>query len=734
MEGFIKVIKKKNTDIDISRIISLLKDYKNTKHFTDIKQSSEIIDIYYTNEYTEYPYQVDLEEQFTPVGNFTISKTEVKKALQKNDLKFISNMQGSFAIGFSDLKFNITKLVTHISRIENIFHFENDEKIIVGTDPLLISMISSEKFVPIFDADNFYTFMQNGYYVDNNTPYKGVKSLPPNKYIIINNGITKIQNIDDSLENILSKPINDIDLDKLTEIFVNGFKTRTVNEMGESLALTGGKDSRIIFSVLKNLGMNFSVYTNGFKENPDVQIAKIIAEQYGYEHTINLPKIAEDNTLAVSPYKRMLNSMSASSGMIYGYDSITVSNKGYQGDKTFDGVAAGLSKGGYSAFFNITSEDSIINTFTANDELFLNTNKQRFKESLHNIIGEDNSLEQKNILSFLNFRTGRWTANAKLGKNYLKQQHSPFVDNLFLKQVLQIKYNDNLNDKIIYEIMKRLDFDITKIPFAMDRWKFEKYHPTTVSDFKPWLNRQELYPKTYLGNYNWRQIHNNDREVINNFKDLLLSNPSSVVYDSLDYKKIEQLFSKKLTAKHNKLLWAIGSLIVFEHYTKDIHLNLKKEKIKINMPGTKVTKNVNQPKTYNFSNKMESINNALKKLNNNTFEIIRNDKNIYLNSMVGKFTEKPKFKALNDQKTVVIGANITADKKSDIRIILVTYENEQRIENLTFYPIEEPGSANYKWTVNIKLKSNITHVRLLINIRDKEISNRYKINYLYMKL
>lgn len=734
MEGFIKVIKKKNIDINISRIVSLLNDYKNTKHFTDVKQSKEIIDIYFTNEYTEYPYEVDINEQFTPVGNFTVLKSEIKNALQKNNLNFISKMQGSFALGFSDLNYNITKLVTHISRIENIFHFENDEIIIVGTDPLIISMISSEKFEPIFYAENFYTFIQNGYYVDNNTPYKGVTSLPPNKFIVIENGKTEVINIDDSLEDTLKKPIEDVDLEGLTEIFVNGFKTRSVNSLGESLALTGGKDSRIIFSVLKNMGMNFSVYTNGFEENPDVQIAKIIADQYGYEHTINLPKIADDNTLTVSPYKRMLNSMTASSGLIYGYDSITVSNKGYQGDKTFDGVAAGLSKGGYSAFFNITNEDSIVNTFTANDELFLQTNKQRFKESLHNIVGDNNSLEQKNILSFLNFRTGRWTANAKLGKNYLKQQHSPFVDNLFLKQVLQIKYDDNLNDKIIYEIMKRLDLDLTKIPFAMDRWKFENHHPVNISDFKPWLNRQELYPKTYLGNYNWRQVHNNDKEVINNFKDLLLSNSNSVVYETLDYKKIEQLFTKKLTAKHNKLLWAIGSLIIFEYYTKNISLNLKKEKIKIDMPGTKITRKENQPKTYNFSNKLESINSSLKKLNNNTFEIISNDKNLYLNSMGGKFSEKPKFKNLNDQKTVSIGANISANKNSDIRIVILTYENEKKVENLTFYPINESSPEIYKWTEKLKLKSNITHVRLLINVRDKSIGNIYKINYLYMKL
>src|SRR5699024_9919540 len=188
MEGFLKIIRKKNIEVNIQPLLDLLRDYKRNQHFAYTKRNEEIISIYFTNEFDEYPYEIDEEELFTPVGNFINDRNQVKKYLSSEDWNSISQLQGSFAIGHSDFKRGKVILITHVARVENIFLYEDENLIIVGTDPLLVSLQSSFNFKPQFEPENYYSFIQNGYYTDNLTPYKGVKSIPPNEIIEIQNG------------------------------------------------------------------------------------------------------------------------------------------------------------------------------------------------------------------------------------------------------------------------------------------------------------------------------------------------------------------------------------------------------------------------------------------------------------------------------------------------------------------------------------------------------------------
>src|SRR5699024_813189 len=207
-------------------------------------------------------------------------------------------------------------------------------------------------------------------------------------------------------------------------------------------------------------------------DNPDVIIAKKIADMYGIDHKQTSPKISDENTISVNVYNKIKQVMLSTSGMVYGYENIGALGQ-FRGNKSFDGVGAELVKGGFANFIN--SDDSsnkmkLVNTFNRNPE-YLHTGKNNpFGLFLKDFINNDHGLHKLQILYSLKYRTGRLTSAAKNASNYTRQSHSPFLDNKFLRDSLKIQYKDNKNEEIHYQILKRIDKRFIDIPFAKDRW------------------------------------------------------------------------------------------------------------------------------------------------------------------------------------------------------------------------------------------------------------------------
>ncbi|MFB4303132.1 asparagine synthase-related protein [Actinomadura sp. NTSP31] len=54
------------------------------------------------------------------------------------------------------------------------------------------------------------------------------------------------------------------------------------------LVLSGGRDSRLMAAVLKAAGVPFTGATHGFADDPDVVLARRVAEELGIEHHVDL--------------------------------------------------------------------------------------------------------------------------------------------------------------------------------------------------------------------------------------------------------------------------------------------------------------------------------------------------------------------------------------------------------------------------------------------------------------
>src|SRR5699024_10365191 len=345
LKGFIHIFRNNNqSNLDLN-VEKLLKNYKTPHISVQEKSNDKINSFYFTNELEKIDTDLNNNNDllFTPVGIYTKKLSEIMSNLnQENistELNYVRNLEGQFALAYSDFKLNTITAYSHVARIETIYSYVSENETIIGTDPLIISLIAYNGKIE-FDTNSMYSFLSNGYYSDNQTPFRNVVALPGNSFIRIDENGLSVQNIDNLYENLLNTDYTDSDYDQLTETFLNAFNTQS-KDKPFNLALTGGKDSRLIFAAMNSNNFDMSVFTNGFDDNTDVIIAKKIADMYGIDHKQTSPKISDENTISVNVYNKIKQVMLSTSGMVYGYENVGALGQ-FRGDKSFDGVGAEL--------------------------------------------------------------------------------------------------------------------------------------------------------------------------------------------------------------------------------------------------------------------------------------------------------------------------------------------------------------------------------------------------------
>src|SRR5699024_11788473 len=112
------------------------------------------------------------------------------------ELNYVRNLEGQFTLTYSDFKLNTITAYSHVARIETIYSYVSENEIIIGTDPMLIGLIAYNGKIE-FDTNSMYSFLSNGYYADDQTPFKNIVALHGNSWIHISKDGLKVIIIDD---------------------------------------------------------------------------------------------------------------------------------------------------------------------------------------------------------------------------------------------------------------------------------------------------------------------------------------------------------------------------------------------------------------------------------------------------------------------------------------------------------------------------------------------------------
>jgi len=738
MEGYIHLYSKKSPlQIENQSIMNIINSYKGTSHHFNIKKNSKILGVYFTNEYNTYPYQSIANNLFCPVGQFTIDKNIIQETLHISSLghrlEFVSKLSGAFSISSVDFNNNVIHIYTHVVRAESVYIYEDDDLVIVGSDPLLISILSNSDLKPTLDPSNFISYFEQGYFADELTPFNNVKCLPANSYIKIQPQV-EISNIDNTFDTAFTYSDSEELLSEITENFIKAFDIISDKSSTVLSSLTGGKDSRVILLALLEKGYKVNTRTTGFTDHPDVVVAKKLAEILDVPHKTNEKVLNSKNQLAVNLEKRLLATTKASSGLLSAYDTVTTKTE-FNDSYNFNGVAASVITGGFNKFnhqVKSTPADSLKRAVYKFNDYYLDENN-KYNKFLDQFAKTNDDYQTLLHLFFLLYRTGRWTSDSRISKSYATNSYSIFLDNQLTKSAMKLNMKDLRSEVIHYKLIERLNPDILNIPFANQRFAFEKNGPTSPEDYQNWLEREPIYSKSKVGSYNWRSLGNNDSALIAAFKEIILSRRNNMVFDIVNYSKIEKLLNSKIDARMNKFVWSIASMIKYSDYLNEVNVN-KDIKVKLNIPKDNIIKLNTPSKIIDLTNHYHSLNKSLA-FNPKTKKILVKEieGNPYLKIFEGGFNQPAKSLDISDVNSIQFNTNLCVqDLYSDVTMHIIFYTEEKRFKTLTINPLFL-SSNKIIFNETMKVPKSAKYFRTAIHFKNKE-SSTHTLNYSFAKL
>lgn len=543
----------------------------------------------FTNELKKINYTLGKYE-FATSGSFIFDEQDIFKSFidAKDKKSFISKIGGINTLScFVDGKFTAWNNVT---RVEPIYWAETSERIVVGTKAILVHLLVHNIRTPQYEPSKMLSFLNNGFYADENMPFKGVNILGPNSSVSVDSNVIKLDSIDNFKQELYSIKPTQKDYDDLAQAFLDSFLYFKKAGVELSTGLTGGKDSRVIVAAMNYLGIDFNAHTNGYESNPDVVIAERIAKTLNIKHKVNAPAISK-NQINVDLYRRTINAIKNSEGLLYSYENVGNNYTGFKANKMkFGGQGGAVLKGGYAGKRQFIDKAEVerfmLNAFIKYKDFFEKETVADYVQFIRGFIeNETNHLKANDILNyfFLKYRTGRWSSGSMPLYTTLSHVYFPLFENQLVKKAQLIETEFGKNDQILYNILQRISPELIDIPFADDRWNFESTGPYHRYSLDQWITRMPVQATSKLSGFNWRKnVLNTSKKQ---FEEVILGYESSALYDIVNKSKVEKLFTTKVqnSARYDALLWSLytGNILLSNEWYQPIE---KKSRMSIEIP------------------------------------------------------------------------------------------------------------------------------------------------------
>ena len=209
--------------------------------------------------------------------------------------KALSLFRGMWAFAIFNKKTGETILCRDRVGVKPLYYYTSEDELVFGSE--LKSIVKYTDFPKEIDKESLAYFFKYGYINAPKTIYKNTYKVHPGEYIVIdkNNRVSKKNYW--SLEktygkNIIKKEENfniglSANLDTLNDVLCESFDLRMVSDVPVGVFLSGGVDSSLLASLLKNeLNYNIDTFTIGFdvKEYDESKWAKIASDTLKTNH------------------------------------------------------------------------------------------------------------------------------------------------------------------------------------------------------------------------------------------------------------------------------------------------------------------------------------------------------------------------------------------------------------------------------------------------------------------
>ncbi|TDE40590.1 hypothetical protein E1295_31370 [Nonomuraea mesophila] len=368
---------------------------------------------------------------------------------------------------------------TAVNRVCPVFYAETPDLHVVGSRALLVHLAAQPADRIDHDVLALQTMIRQGFFLSDETPYKGVTALRPDARIDVRDGRRVITEtpLPEAAPVPTSARAKRAAIGELAEALLA--TVAPLRDLSEpvNLALTGGRDTRILAALLHAARVPFRVTTNGLDTHPDVILARQIAARLKVEHTVIAPQqtAQKDAVLVEHPLSRAWETLRTCEGMTSAYESI-VSYLPYSGKPTMSGQSGETLRAGSLNLLQTDLSDKallrrITNTFAKDAKLFTAEANEHARELARPWEARPDRLEALDHI-YIWYKVGRWQASARAGSLRRGDPVRPFLDNRVVRAALSLDQGWRLSEEVIYDLILRFAPQLRDVPIEGKPWRF----------------------------------------------------------------------------------------------------------------------------------------------------------------------------------------------------------------------------------------------------------------------
>lgn len=319
-----------------------------------------------------------------------------------------------------------------------------------------LEIVQKEKFNEL-DLEGVAQYLMFGEIYLNKTLFKNINNIKNTEYIIIKNGKISINN----------KEIKNIDSSNKKVRFDSFFDkiSKATNDKKITMDLTGGYDSRLVFSMLKDKGLDIKLFISGKKDSKDVLIAKKISKITNYDidfFQVEKRKLNEKNLWELFEFGETIYNLK-SSYRIKSFADFR-KNKGYDLRITGDGGV--LYKDWWwiqdFPFYNKRNVDvekfykQRILLTSINRTLFTDSVKDFMHKAENNIKNNIKKLKKETNTKSYDFFYFNLKGNLISKANNCFSKYIPIYSPLWEKELVSFSYNLKRKDRFFYNFIRKM--------------------------------------------------------------------------------------------------------------------------------------------------------------------------------------------------------------------------------------------------------------------------------------
>ncbi|HTE56271.1 MAG TPA: asparagine synthase C-terminal domain-containing protein [Kofleriaceae bacterium] len=396
----------------------------------------------------------------------------------------ISGITGRFSAVVMDRRSGEVAVANSAVRIDSIFTAEGRGLHFIGTQAsTLCELLHGELR---YDVDAMYTLISSGFFGTDATSFRGVSVLPPlTTWILGGDGGGKARRHTTHLGELKESPGRADDVvDACLDAYLDAVRPIAQGPQPVVLALSGGKDSRLVLTALRRAGIDVSCYTidRGADNSAEVYVATELARLLELKHQVRPAERVEsdgdESAIRVDLLHRTVSALRASDGAVFGYDRAYFRAR-YSPQINLTGHGGEVMRGGYAERYDRPLRSDEVPgiakaLFIPAPDLFRWGANRRYTRYLTDWV-EDHAarMPPHDVLDclYVHFRCGRWVAATTRGTTTSAARLFPFLDNRLALALVRAPAAQKVKDQVIREIVRRLDARAADFPLANDHWR-----------------------------------------------------------------------------------------------------------------------------------------------------------------------------------------------------------------------------------------------------------------------